>query len=88
MYVSHQPKTNLSLVNAIIGLQTRVNDNTETILPIESNGWSLKVGFRVCNYALRIDNLDNVGSVALDAWVPVVTLTLDDSNAPVFMLGD
>ena len=50
-------KANLSLVNSIIGLQTLVNNSTETILPIESNGSSTKFRFRVGNNALRIEKI-------------------------------
>ena len=85
---SMNSKADLSLVNTIIGLQTLINNNTETILPIESNGSLTKFRFRVGNNALRIEKFDNVGTVVIDDWVTVLTLSLDEANLPVLMLGD
>jgi hypothetical protein len=85
---ANNQKADLSLVNTIVGLQTLINNNIETILPIESNGSSTKFRFRVGNNALRIEKFDNVGSVVLDDWVTVLTLSLDDANLPILMLGD
>ncbi len=46
---------NLSGVNTISGLHTLVKNNTETILPIESNGSSTKFTSRVGSNALIIE---------------------------------
>ena len=81
-------KADSSLVSAIIGLQTLVNDNQETILPIESNGSSTRFRFRVGNNSLKIEKFDNTGTIVIDDWLTVLTLSLDDLNLPVLMLGD